>query len=265
MAVYGQNFMAANSDFMQDFFGERAAEAEVALVDIARSAHRKSVLAHEAAESDTNDVFGTSFWGALHRHSIARMCDAVPGATLTKLTGFRYQLVTWKNQLIVPVKIKDIVDLQPGTIRVGASDFRRHLGDLGAPLFVEVDLFDDAQELESEQVAMQRARDRAELAQSLLNTNASGVVFVAVLASVTGGVRLIHVGEGKLDQDGFIVWGPSETLNLRAEVTQNPGLVTASTSFADTPTPMPALSCAQGQDERGRQMMQDSRTAVGRA
>lgn len=224
--------------FTQRMFGDDAQGVAFDMVEAGRVAHTDAQAAQDGSRLDTHQPYGSTYWLALHNEVVSRLCQRLEGAVAFTPRGAQYDLVLWNELIILPVKVLDSW-ARNGVLRIRTSQLRANLASVNVPAPPTLSLFDDE---ESQRDLADQALEVAKLAQAAFDNVATKVLIAAYACSVRGGLKIVEVGIGTLDQHGEIDFSDSERLSVAAQPTAGTGLVeVAGDSWSRTPKPKPVL------------------------
>ena len=200
--------------FTERVFNADSAEVSVALVAAGLKAHDWSLAAQHGSGRSTGEPYGATFWKALPDEVGKLLCDLLDGARMYRPRGAQYSLILWGGTLILPVKIKPRGKRDPRP-RITTSHLRQTLTRVNMPDAPQTDLF-----ISDEEQALRDFEEAAiavvEKAKFELGNIVSQVIIVVYECNRHGGLQMVEVGIGNLDEDGYIEFTDSERLSLVA-------------------------------------------------
>jgi|GEM_PF-6086823 len=213
------------SEWMIEKLGGRAHEVTRLLVEAGLAAHERAAAAHEASGLRQTNPYGATYWLAFAEEACARL-KGFPGVELVKPAGSAVQYPSVNNALLLTVRASRKSDVRGGTVYLYPSRFRKQtmLGTNPDETQGELDLRPDG------------SRD----GDVVTHVSGQASILVVVDADARQGVRDVLVGEGHQRDDGLIVFGHAEFvdvegLGLGTLSGSGPRLVSASFDTGEIP------------------------------
>lgn len=239
--------------FTERTFKENAAPVAAALVAAGVGAHDRSAAAQHGSELMTKQPYGSTYWLALPDEVIKRVQGLLEGAALFAPDGAQYKLIVWNDALILPVKVIK-GRKNDGRLRIRASHLRETLTKVNMPGSPQAHLF-----IGDEEKARREFEEAAiavvEAARYEIGSIVSNAIIAAYECTHEGGLQMVRVGIGNLDEDGYINFTDSERLSIVPPVEGTTPVEVVGESWSDGPKPTPKLEAldedvtATGEDE----------------
>lgn len=192
------------SEWFRQRFGDAGPAVARALIRAGHEAHNRSSDTKTASGLKTDEPYGATFWQVL-AIDVVEQLSGVQGIRALKPKGARYPLPVVNGTTVHAVKCASRSGSRPDQLKIRWSQFRDDSMSQVARVTGDILPLDEwLEEEEAEGIDAPTSPDEC-------------VVLAAFVASASGGLERIYLGDGYIDRNDDVYWVHYEEVPVRLE------------------------------------------------